>query len=527
MPSVPCSSVMAQALESVDDSDGLETGRREVVRDCAIAFSVLSGVGSLLVMFLVRKKGDTNTQVTLIWWMSLTQLLYDASFVPAAAQGGTQATYLAGQFLQNTFGLLSSFITNVIAGILYYVIAKRKAFDLQKYWMEVCVLTYLPVLLIQVAVVWAICTDPEGNLHTVNVIYYWMRVISIVLNFALCSMAYYQLIERMTDSSFRTYTDTLLRTLIKRTAFYPIVQAVTRLPACYYEYEYGWRPYVGEGGTLEYIEAILWVVFTPSAGVGYLAIYLISAPGARQNLNKLLFVDTPSFLSTGNCSGFLEPWDRKAEGEQSEEGLKKVREFNAEIKRKSSLFSNSPIDTGAAGRSSGILSNFSEDYVGGSEYTGSVGNNSISTKPSSTVSVPADDIPDSLTTGNDDASAPAGPHNEDRTDSQYEGQGQERELLRHLEELEEDVLFETMRNIENLDGLQKQAGAGTGTEAITSITVVSPIANLDNPQPVLSNYTIGAADRGTQLSSRQHESIVVTSFSLSSSEGDPADYYDA
>ena len=67
------------------------------------------------------------------------------------------------------------------------------------------------------------------------------------MNFLLCSMAYYKHVGTMADSSFRTYTDGLLRTLIKRTLWYPIVQVITRLPACYYEYRYGWKPYGGWG----------------------------------------------------------------------------------------------------------------------------------------------------------------------------------------------------------------------------------------------------------------------------------------
>ena len=501
-----------------------------VVTDLAISASILSGVASALVMFLIKKKGDWNTHVTLIWWMTAFQFCYDATFVPSAMHGGDRTTYLFGQFCQNTFGLLSSFITNVIAGILYYVIVMRKAFDLDAYWVQVAVLTYAPVLLIQIATIWAIISGPEKNLREVNVIYYWLRVVSIVINFAFCSMAYYAHVGRMTDSNFRTYTDGLLRTIIKRTLWYPIVQAITRLPACYYEFKHGWQPYSGNGSDEMYTEAILWVLFTPSAGVGYLAIYLISAPGSKQNMHKLFFVDIPAiFMCRRGCEALLEPWNRQ-ERQTNEAGLNKVKEFNAQLKRKSdTLVGGGDLSRGTQGSSvtnsnkSSMVSRYNEDvgprnsrplsvFSEGTEEESSLDSRS---KPSGGTA--GDDIP-----GSQSSFSREGSHAQD---------GYEKELLRHMENLEEDELFEVMSNLETLDDLQKRERSSTG-RAAGGVTVSSPL------QPGGEDLGAERERKGTSgtHSSRGHsngrstggsgsgQGVVVTSFSLSSD--DDQDYAD-
>jgi hypothetical protein len=499
---------------AVTDDDPEAEYRRGVVRDLAIAASIFAGVASALVMFLIAKKGDRNTHVTLIFWMTTFQFFYDATFVPSAAHGGDRDTYLFGQFCQNTFGLLSSFITNVIAGILYYVIVMRKAFDLHAYWVQVSLLTYLPVLLIQVATIWAFVTDPEKNLRTVNIIYYWLRVISIVLNFLLCSMAYYKHVGTMADSSFRTYTDGLLRTLIKRTLWYPIVQVITRLPACYYEYRYGWKPYVGDGGADKFAEAVLWVLFTPAAGLGYLAIYLISAPGAKQNMHKLFCIDFPAlFMCKRGCDVLLEPWDRSMR-ETREEGLNKVRQFNAKLKKQSDTLSGAGSDRDRAGtidtyesqnssfaatrynddlgnRNSRQLSAFSE----GNEEE-SVGSRDNTAKPSTiTASSGGDEIPDSMSIISREGSR--------RSD------GFEKSMLRHMEELEEDELFEVMGNLENLDDLQKKGAGGTQHNPIV------PAAESGRERKrTAGSSTSGPSGKGSSFGSGGP----VTSFSMSSDD---------
>ena len=52
---------------------------------------------------------------------------------------------------------------------------------------------------------------------------------------------------------------------------------------------------MGDGGPDKFAEAVLWVLFT-LGGLGYLAIYLISAPGATEHAQAVLYRFSGPFM---------------------------------------------------------------------------------------------------------------------------------------------------------------------------------------------------------------------------------------
>jgi hypothetical protein len=91
-------------------------------------------------------------------------------------------------------------------------------------------------------------------------------------------------------------------TLTRRSKFYWIVQAISRSGAAIYEFVYGYHGFKGNAPDKQYIGAIFFAVLTPSAAIGYLAIFLLMQPRAYDSLVDLLCVDIPSMFGCAKNS---------------------------------------------------------------------------------------------------------------------------------------------------------------------------------------------------------------------------------
>ena len=72
-----------------------------------------------------------------------------------------------------------------------------------------------------------------------------------------------------------------IEALSKRMLLYPMMQLVVRLPKAVYEPIYGFHSYKGDTSVNEFILACFTSVTEPSAGIGFLLIFLVMQVGER------------------------------------------------------------------------------------------------------------------------------------------------------------------------------------------------------------------------------------------------------
>ena len=106
------------------------------------------------------------------------------------------------------------------------------------------------------------------------------------------------------DVEHRTRTENAIIVITSRSKYYWIVQAISRSGAAIYEQVYGYGGYKGSSNANEFASAIIFGFLTPSASIGYLAIFLAMQPGAKKSLLELLWVNIPTFITCGIFKGW-------------------------------------------------------------------------------------------------------------------------------------------------------------------------------------------------------------------------------
>jgi hypothetical protein len=79
-----------------------------------------------------------------------------------------------------------------------------------------------------------------------------------------------------------------IREMVRRMLYYPLVQAICRVPPSIYEAIYSIHPFTSPAPPEKYALAILTAIFTPSTGTGYLMIFLIMQPNAYATWKALI-----------------------------------------------------------------------------------------------------------------------------------------------------------------------------------------------------------------------------------------------
>lgn len=252
--------------------------------------SVIAIICSLIMIILIIEMNQRNGHIFLILFMSCFQLFYDLTYFTSGVNVNYTALVVSfvGQVLGGTVSALTS---NVIAAISLYVVLYRKSFDVLKYIYIIIGFILVPsITTVFIYLLGVLGGDRLSYLQDVALsdIYYYIRIVSIIINFVLSFGTVY-LIKRLTKGkAVLSSAETALTTLAIRLMYYPILQAITRIPIAWYEAEYGFDFDPTSMSEQQFIAQCFMTVVTPLASCGYLCIFLVMQPKAYETMRAML-----------------------------------------------------------------------------------------------------------------------------------------------------------------------------------------------------------------------------------------------
>ena len=116
--------------------------------------------------------------------------------------------------------------------------------------------------------------------------YYWLRIASIIFNFVAYVIVAYRSNSMMSKWAHSTPTDSevALKIFTDRMLYFPAVQTFSRLGAAVYEGMYGFSSFPADSSTKQFVVAVFDAVLTPSAGLGYLIVFVMFQTDAYRKL---------------------------------------------------------------------------------------------------------------------------------------------------------------------------------------------------------------------------------------------------
>lgn len=189
---------------------------------------IMSFIGSAasLINIAVIYKMKMSGYLLLLLSMSWFQLVYDVTFFFRNVDIGYWETAIADAF--HIFGGIGgSIVSNFIAFVVFYIVYKRKSFNIFAHYNSIMVCSVLPGL--APAIVFLIGSIPENanpglaSLAFVG-IYYYVRLISIFLNFVMFGISAYCIRSIRSKGASRTPSEIAISTLSRRLIYYPLLQ---------------------------------------------------------------------------------------------------------------------------------------------------------------------------------------------------------------------------------------------------------------------------------------------------------------
>ncbi len=210
--------------------------------------------------------------------MEVCQIFYDLSFTFFEAVRLNSLMFS----IQFFGGLSVALWTNVLSVILLHVVVNTQSIDILKYYWFFCSITIGPALVI--FVIYMVFYSDSDYDKAVFKTYYGLRLMSIIINFSVFALITYRAnITRSMAPGSSTSAEMAIRVLSRRVVYYPLLQAITILPAVIYERLYGLYDGLDMKTDSQFALACLYLLFAPSAGMGYLSIFLVMQPNAYKH----------------------------------------------------------------------------------------------------------------------------------------------------------------------------------------------------------------------------------------------------
>jgi hypothetical protein len=270
---------------------------QELVITLAIFFSSLSLIASLLTLVLIRRLKKWNGYIQLVVSLTVCQIVYDVGFLPLLWFGFIEGQ-IAYAILNTWGGLTSTLWSNVIILVTCRIVVELRTIDIMKKYNIYCVAVYLPS-----TAVTALTVVFLGNVH-VTMVYFAMRTFSIAINvFAICIIFFKIYRMRTTgDTMSMSSKSNPVFVLSMRLVYYCAVQTITRIGNSWYQLEYGFGAgYDANDATI--MQTVLYFsefILTPSAGIGYLIVFLCIQPDAYVELKNMCCCCCASNNSSSN-----------------------------------------------------------------------------------------------------------------------------------------------------------------------------------------------------------------------------------
>lgn len=307
----------------------------------ATSVSAISFLCTATNLILIKRMKKWNGYLAIIWWMGLCQLSYDLTFPLHVSLNVNNITTAVFNGLQFFGGLSVSLWTNILALVVLRVVVVMRSPNILQNFNTLVVIALVPPAILCLCDLVFYRQDDHENSRITGHVYYWSRILSISLNFgayifitlrartisraaAFAPPSESNISEvsgigvgislgnvnvstsspsigvgnpaevatsRLTTTTSPTATvqsqQAAMFVLSQRMIYYPLLQCVSRLGAAIYEPLYGYEPFPGHTGTLQFSLALLYALLSPAAGIGYLIIFLVMQPRAFETFKKL------------------------------------------------------------------------------------------------------------------------------------------------------------------------------------------------------------------------------------------------
>ena len=201
-----------------------------------IISSVVSSLASLVLIYLIYVMKLRNGFTLLILSMTMAQLIYDATFVPAITNVGNANAFIFINVLQLLGGQSAAIFSNFLTFVIFHVIKYKKSLDIYIYFPFFLLFAILFFFLTMI--LYIVGSTVQGQEYLVQLvhyyIYYYFRLCSIFFNFITCGLSYLYIFRmNMYHNGNVTVQDQAIYTLVYRMQFYPIFQAISRSGAAW------------------------------------------------------------------------------------------------------------------------------------------------------------------------------------------------------------------------------------------------------------------------------------------------------
>ena len=227
--------------------------------------------------------------MTILWYMALNQVIYDLTyFLQSFLQN--RVIHAISDGFQQFSGLSVTFWTNLISFVTFYIVQFQRSYDVIGYFKITSAIILVPSVIIGLLTVYFDLHSLDIGYTVVHWLYYSLRLVSILVNFLFFVVIQYRIWTMFTSS---TLTDAesahfAIVALSKRVLLYPVMQLIVRLPRAVYEAQYGFSQYPGNTSPSQFALSCVCSITEPSAGTGYLIIFLVMQPDAYKMLVRLL-----------------------------------------------------------------------------------------------------------------------------------------------------------------------------------------------------------------------------------------------
>eukprot|EP01033_Poteriospumella_lacustris_P009934 gene9934-7112_t len=258
-----------------------------------LLFSATVGlVSSLLVIVLIFRLQTWKTYHRIVLTLCAFQAVYDIAyyFLPAYEHQEVLGVY---RFLATFSGIAVCMWTNLISCVNFYTIAYLQPFSLFVWHQRALISTI--VISSAFAGIFLLVALVKDADNTMDYLYFYFRAVSTFVNVVMFSVLYFVFNRTecascidawfsQYDFTMRDMTQDLLAVLSTKLMYYPVVQIFARVVSLWWEYRYGFTVTAFDAGEYSVRKAgamILYAMFSPSAGLGYLGTFLYVHPRAR------------------------------------------------------------------------------------------------------------------------------------------------------------------------------------------------------------------------------------------------------
>ena len=241
-------------------------GHQEVFDIFCLCFGLLGSIFSILTIALIHKLNLYNGHVILVLGIAIGELFYDLCFMYNGKISTWYLAVLQGVMLGS--GLAVDIYTNVMATCILTTVFRRKSLNVLRFqW-------YIHGVVLLVLGCSLLFTFLSNELYYLYAeLYFWYRWFSIGYNFIAFAASWY-ILNQLVGAGMKTVQEKALYVLATSIQYYPMIQAIGRLPLLLYKESYGRQYSPPSITTQQFVCQIGIAVITPSTAIGYFLLFL-------------------------------------------------------------------------------------------------------------------------------------------------------------------------------------------------------------------------------------------------------------